>query len=332
MSIISSDIIVYGSINMREADAGAQGGGIDTSRRVVFDDIAPTGNLEVVSSAGGDTTQTVTATGRDPEGNIVSEGKTLSGTTPVAMTVQTSWERILKGLKSLPTTGDVAIQAVTKARSNTLQDAGQATSVQMAFATLDAGASAVDDFYNGMVLRTISGTGPNQIRRVIDYDGAAKRAYVNRDWDVLPDATTTFSVAPGMVFESAPFEILEVRRPFYNVLAEAAGGAARDYYEKVFFRNNNGALALTSAEISELSDPSGLIDFGLAGTLDDAGSSSDRRTAPGGITFDSVAKPVANSQSHSPGSGQGCWLHLSLPAGTGAQKTTYTLRESGATT
>ena len=324
--------MVYGSADMREVDTGAQGGAIDTSKRVVFDDIDPAGNVEIVSSAAGDTTQLVTVYGRDSQGNLINEAKTLNGTTSVPMTSQTDWERILKAVKSATTTGDVAAVAVAKARANTLQDAAQSTTAQMAYATLDAGASGVDDFYNGMVLRTISGAGPDQVRRVIDYDGTAKRAYVNRDWDVLPNGTTTFDVAPGVVFEKTPFEVLEVRRPFYDVLAEATGGTDRDYYEKVFFRNNNGALALTGAQILELSDPSGRIDFGLAATLDDIAASTNRRTAPGGITFDSSAKPVANAQSHSPGAGQGCWLHLNLPAGTAAAKTTYTLRESGATT
>ncbi len=331
MSIIGSDIVLYGSANMRETDSGAQGGALDTSRRVVFDDIDPAGNIEIVSSAGADTTQSVTITGRDSAGVLISEAKTLNGVTPVAMTAQTDWERLLKATKSAGTAGDVAAMAVTKTRTNTLVDAAQNTASQMAYAVLDAGASGTDDFYNGMVIRTITGTGPNQLRRIIDYDGTTKRAYVNRDWDVLPDVTTTYSVSPGMVFELVPFEVMEVRRPFYDVLAEAPGGSDRDYYEKVFWRNNHPTLSLSSAQIIEQADPSGRLDFGLAATLDDTGASTNRRTAPGGITFDNAAKAVANSGNHSAGAAQGCWLHLNLPAGTPATKTTYTLRETGAT-
>lgn len=332
MSILADDIIVYGSANMQESDSGAQGGAIATGKRVVFADIAPAGNVEIVSSAAGDTTQNVTVTGRNAAGEIISEAKTLNGQTPVPMTAETTWERLLKAVKSASTTGDVAVMATTNERANTAQGGAAKTASEMAYITLDAGASAVDDAYNGMVLRTTGGTGPNQIRRIVDYEGATKKAWVAGGWATVPDGTTTFEVTEGMVFEKSPVEVTEVRRPFYDVSAEAAGGSARDYYEKVFFKNTHGSLALTGAQIAEQADPSGKVTFGLAGTLDDTATSTDRRTAPGGITFDSAAKNVANSQNHSAGAAQGTWLKLSLAAGDAAQKTSYTLRESGNTT
>ena len=128
-----------------------------------------------------------------------------------------------------------------------------------------------------------------------------------------------------------PINVTEARRPFYDVAAEASGGSAVDYYEKIFFYNSNAVSALTSATIAEIAGgAAALIDFMLPATLDDSGTSPDRITAPAG-TFDSATKNVANSQSHSPVSGQGVWIHLSLPAGTAANNTTYTLRESGQT-
>lgn len=323
MPVSARDIRVYGSANMQETDSGAQGGAIDLAVGIVFNDINPAGNIQVVSSAAGDITQTVTATGRNNAGEIISEGKVLNGSTPVAMTVQTTWERLLKGVKSATTTGDVAVEAATAERSNTAQ-AGAASTI-----TLDVGASAVDDFYNDMVIRLTGGTGAGQIRRIVDYVGSTKVATVDRDWGTNPDATTTFRIARGMYFEKSPNEITTVRRPFYNAASDP--GAAKDYYEKVFFRNNHGTLSLTNAVISEQADPSGKITFGLAGTLNDTGTSTNRVTAPGSITFDSAAKNVANSQNHSAGAGQGTWLKLSLLASDSPQKTSYTLRETGNT-
>ena len=55
MSVLPSDIVVYGSANMPEADGAINGGPIDFSRRVAFYDIAPTGNLDVISSSATDT-------------------------------------------------------------------------------------------------------------------------------------------------------------------------------------------------------------------------------------------------------------------------------------
>ena len=106
MSVLPSDMVFYGSANMQETDSGAQGGAIDNTIRVVFDDISPNGNMEIVSSAAGDTTQTVTITGRNAAGDIISDVETLNGTTPVAMSTETTWERLLKVVKSATTTGD----------------------------------------------------------------------------------------------------------------------------------------------------------------------------------------------------------------------------------
>ena len=335
MSILESDIIVYGSASMPDDDTPTGiGGAIDTSIRVAFEDMAPSGNVQIVSSAAGDTTQTVTPYGRDAAGNLINEGKTLSGVTPVAMTTNTTWERLLKGTKSATTTGDVAIEAVTATRSSTAQGGADETTSVMAYITLDAGASASDDEYNGAVLRLTSGTGSGQIRRIIDYDGTTKRAYVNIDWGTTPDGTTGFKISDGMVFDKTPNEVSEVRRPFYNASAEASGGSNRSYYEKVFFENTHATLALTAATIAEQADPSTLVDFALESSLDgtDTNGAGDRQTHTGGYTFNSTTKNVANSQSHTAGAGQGVWLRLTLNAGEAANNTTVTMRESGQTT
>lgn len=326
MPVTAADIVFYGSANMQDTDAGSQGGAIDTAKRVVFNDISPNGNVQVVSSNAGDTTQTVTATGRDAGGALISEGKQLNGQTPVAMTVNTVWERLLKAIKAATCAGDVAVESVTAVRSGTAQ-AGAATAV-----TLDAGASAVDDFYKDMVLRTTGGTGPNQIRRIIAYNGTTKVATVERAWAVNPDATTTFRIGNGFYFEKAPVEVMQLRRPFYNAAADVGGGAQRKYYEKIFAKNIHGTLTLSSAQVLEQADPSGKHAFGLPNTLDDTGTSTDRRTAPGGITFDSAAKNVANAQNLTAGAAQGVWLELTLNAGDAAQKTSYTPRVAGSTT
>jgi hypothetical protein len=61
-------------------------------------------------------------------------------------------------------------------------------------ATLDAGASAVNDFYVGSLLRTIGGTGAGQVRRVLGYVGSTKVATLDRVWATNPTAGTTFEL------------------------------------------------------------------------------------------------------------------------------------------
>ena len=108
MSVTSSDIVVYGSANMPENDTGTSGGAIDTSVKIIFTDISAADTVEILSDAGGDTSQTVTVEGRDAGGSIVSETETLTGTTPV--TTAQSFERILKITCSSTSHGTVTIR------------------------------------------------------------------------------------------------------------------------------------------------------------------------------------------------------------------------------
>ena len=249
MSIVASELKLYGSASMPDDDtATAIGGAINTAIKMEFTDITPSGTVEMLSSAGGDTTQTVTIYGRDGTGAIVNEVKTLNGATPVSFT--TTFERILKAVMSGTATGTITIRKAS------------------------AGA-------------------------------------------------TLITLEPG---------ITQVRRPFYNVNTPEAGSVT--YYEKVFFKNTNGTLALTSGVIKEAADPSGKVTFGLPSTIDDTGTNgggNNRKTAPSGITFNSTDKNVANGQNLPAGSAQGIWLALTLASTDAAAKTTYDLRCEGTT-
>lgn len=72
--------------------------------------------------------------------------------------------------------------------------AGTATAGAASTITLAAGASAVDDTYNGLIIRTTGGTGTGQRRLIYDYVGATKVATVSYPWATAPDATTTYSL------------------------------------------------------------------------------------------------------------------------------------------
>jgi len=249
MPVVDTDIVVNGSANMQETNTGVQGGARDATVLMIFNDIiAASDTLDVFSDNAGDTTQTLTITGRLLNGTIDTEVYTLTGTTPVVGTK--TFERVLKGVLSGTTAGSITVEEATS----------------------------------------------------------------NADLIVIPGGTVT-----------------SFRRPFYDVAAEAAGGVARDYYEKIFFYNSNATSALTAATIAEIAGGAAAnIDFMLPATLDDSGTSPDRVTAPAG-TFDSTTKNVANAQSHTNLTAQGVWIHLSLPAGTAASNSTYQLRESGQT-
>src|ERR1700747_3514282 len=79
MSVLPSDIVVYGSANMPEADGAITGGSVDFTRRVAFYDIAPAGTLDVISGSASDTSTKITYYGRDATGVIQSQTLSLNG-------------------------------------------------------------------------------------------------------------------------------------------------------------------------------------------------------------------------------------------------------------
>lgn len=96
-----------------------------------------------------------------------------------------SQEKIAVGLNMV--TGAFVI------RSNTAQDGGTAT------ITLDAGASAVDNFYRHTQITITGGTGAGQAVIIVKYDGGTKVATVAHDWHTQPVNGSTFAIVPGQV-------------------------------------------------------------------------------------------------------------------------------------
>jgi len=137
--------------------------------------------------------------------------------------------------------------------------------------------------------------------------------------------TTIATLEPG---------ILEVRSLFYNASAEANGGSSRDYYEKVFVKNEHGSLTLNSATIVEFSDPGAVITFDLEDAKNSDNSTASRlNTAPTSMlsSFSNSDKTVPDGYLEA-GSYQGIWLKLTLASGTVASKNTYSLHLTGTTT
>lgn len=58
--------------------------------------------------------------------------------------------------------------------------------------TLEHRASGVDNFYKNFNIAICSGAGSGQVRKVTDYDAAARRAVLESEWLVLPDATSFY--------------------------------------------------------------------------------------------------------------------------------------------
>lgn len=100
------------------------------------------------------------------------------------------WDEAMSGHVTSGTFG----QRLYGIRSGTAQ-AGAATTI-----TLDASASAVDDFYNNCLIVITGGTGAGQSRFITDYVGATKVATVGT-WATNPGATSVFVIVP---FDAIP--------------------------------------------------------------------------------------------------------------------------------
>jgi len=127
--------------------------------------------------------------------------------------------------------------------------------------------------------------------------------------------------------------VLQVRRPFYDVSSDAAGGSERNFYEKLFVKNTNDTNALLNAVIKESADPTGIITFALEDAQDDNEIVATRLTEPTGISaaFDSADKNVPSTDL-APGSAIGVWMKMTLAAGAAAGKSTWTMNTEGSTT
>ena len=87
MSVLPSDIVVYGSANMPETDGATIGGAVDFTRRVAFYDITPAGSVDVISSSLSDTATRIACSGRDSTGVVLSQTLILNGQSWVTVTI-----------------------------------------------------------------------------------------------------------------------------------------------------------------------------------------------------------------------------------------------------
>lgn len=79
---------------------------------------------------------------------------------------------------------------------NTHVNEGVATGGANNTITLNALASSVNNTYVGQVVFLVAGTGQDQARRIISYNGSTKVATVDRDWNTNPISGTIYAIVP----------------------------------------------------------------------------------------------------------------------------------------
>ena len=183
MSVLPSDIVVYGSADMPETDGATIGGAVDFTRRVAFYDITPAGSVDVISSSSSDTATRIAYAGRDSTGVIQSQTLILNGQSWV--TGSQSLERLLYAALSgasangpvanpggTPAVGDVGLAAhscvlpsgavTTDATVHTAQTgSANHSGTTPALFKLQSGDGVVVSA--GQIIWTKSGTGANPV-------------------------------------------------------------------------------------------------------------------------------------------------------------------------
>ncbi len=214
MPIAASDIKVFGSATMPDDDTVNNiGGAISTAIKVDFTDIPASGLVEMSSSSLADTTQTVTITGRNPAGEIVSETKTLNGTTWVGFT--TTFERILKVVMSATAGGTITIRKQTTLETLVTIEPG-ITQVRRPFYNAVAPATGTRKYYEKVFFKnTHASLTLTQAQIIEQSDPSGKIAFALEN--VLDGSSTNGAgnnrqVAPaGYVFDSATKNVANIQ-------------------------------------------------------------------------------------------------------------------------
>jgi hypothetical protein len=249
MSITTAELIAYCSASRPTDDVSTTGGAIDANNRPVFTQLASNGTLEAVSSAGGDTTQTITVTGRNAAGVYSTSTATLTGTSPVALSPATTFERVLTCVLSGTAAGIV-----------TLRKSGA-----------------------------------------------------------------------GTVVGTIPIGELGFSAMFINSFSTSTG---QTRYEKLFLKNTDGALTLTSSTVTLTADPvGGVFTAGVDTALNGTATVANRTNAPAGVAFVAfnVAQSVPNSGNLTAGAAIAVWILQTLGINQVPTKNTFTVTLAGNT-
>ena len=184
-SITTVDTVVDGiqtDLDNATDGLGALKALIDTVDGIVDAILLDTGTDGVVVATASKTGYALTATGAD---------LILKDSLFMLAIANAVWDAILTG-----TTHNIATSAGRRVREigayaihSGIAQAGDSVHI-----TLAATASAVDGIYNRNLLVLIDGTGAQQTRTIIDYNGTTKIATIDREWRVNPDATSEYQI------------------------------------------------------------------------------------------------------------------------------------------
>lgn len=198
-----------------------------------------------------------------------------------------SFGTFLSGAGSAGAAPDFGIFLRAAGMSETLTAAAVTGTAQAGGAstiTLASGASAVDDAYKGMVVRTTDGTGSGQVAAITGYVGSTKVATVTPAWDTQPDSTTDYSIDANALYR--PVSVGLELATLYAFQYPNAGNPRR---RRLFDAAANFDLSLPPRGLAELN-------FSFTGLLPAA---PDDVSSPGSPSFAAAdPQPVLSAEAY----------------------------------
>jgi hypothetical protein len=230
---------------------------------------------------------------------------------------------------------DIAATDGLVARSSAAGDGDGAGALEVTVTGRNAGGSIVTDVFDINGTGRVVGDSATQFERILaaGVTTGSHTGTLTIERDDSPIYTDIGTMESG---------VNNIRRPFYNVSADVAGGSTRYFYEKIFLKNTHAVNSLLSAQIKESGEVdlggSDVVYFQLEDAVDDTGVSSNRVTAPptgelagDGLIDDDDDKNVPGTDLAA-GSAIGIWMELNLTAGASAQNGQWVMQATGSTT
>lgn len=203
MSIVAADLVAYAAASMPEDDSSTSGGAIDALRRIDFTQLAANAALEALSSNAGDTTQTITVTGRNAAGSIVSETKTLTGTSVISLSTLGTIERVLKAELSATCVGIVTLRVASAGATVRAIPAGERGFMAIFRKTASDPSSGVDNYCKFFWLNN---HGTLSLLAAAITESADPDARITHALDASVNAATSVAnriSSPGFTFDGA---------------------------------------------------------------------------------------------------------------------------------
>lgn len=203
---LPDDLILYASASMPEDDSTTSGGAIDLDNRLELTQLSTSSALELVSSAAGDTTQSVTVEARDEDELVVSETVTLTGTTAVDLSTLGTVARVLQVTMNSDAAGTVTLR-----EDGAGDTVGTIPPGERGFCLIhreaEASASSTEDFYYKGFIRN-TGAQTLTAGTVVETNDVAGRVTIALA-ATLDDSgsVTNRKTSPGLTFSAGPHSL-----------------------------------------------------------------------------------------------------------------------------